>query len=223
MPPSQLRFKTGQINDILKSLVLQDLNGGRVGVVTYPSQDPLAKTLGSFQVDISDNPSLGDLLNKLRGARLAISFAGVNGPENFSATVLGVEKRQLPRRKDGGPAAGKGIPQPRRLNAASVRWSWRRSIVSSWKTRVCRTGTQPRARRRRRGARPGQKARGHPFQRHGRAARAARLRRGNAHLEGELPARALRRRSRRQQSPRPRCKAGPSWKTRPTTIGTTCA
>ncbi len=98
---AQLHFKTGQINDILKSLVLQDLDGGHVGVVTYPSQDPLAKTLGSFQVDISDNPSLGDLLNKLRGARLALSLAGVNGPENFSATVLGVEKRQVPGGKEG--------------------------------------------------------------------------------------------------------------------------
>ncbi len=98
---AQLYFKTGQVNDMLKSLVLQDLDGGRVGVVTYPSQDPLAKTLGSFQVDISDNPSLGDLLNKLRGARLALSLAGVNGPENFSATVLGVEKRRLPGGKDG--------------------------------------------------------------------------------------------------------------------------
>ena len=104
---TQLRFKTGQINDILKSLVLQDLGGGRIGVVTYPSQDPLAKTLGSFQVDISDNPSLGDLLNKLRGARLAISFVGPNGPENFSATVLGVEKRQLPTGKDSGQTVEK--------------------------------------------------------------------------------------------------------------------
>ena len=104
---AQLHFKTGQINDILKSLVLQDLNGGQVGVVTYPSQDPLAKTLGSFQVDISDNPSLGDLLNKLRGARLAVSLMGPNGPENFSATVLGVEKRQVPGGKDGGQALEK--------------------------------------------------------------------------------------------------------------------
>ena len=46
---TELRFKTSQINDILKSLVLQDLDGGHVGTVTYPSQDPLEKTLGSFQ------------------------------------------------------------------------------------------------------------------------------------------------------------------------------
>ncbi len=90
-----LRFKTSQINDILKSLVLQDLDGGHVGVVTYPSQDPLAKTLGSFQVDISDNPSLGDLLNKLRGARVTLAYTGPNGIENFPGTVLGVEEKQV--------------------------------------------------------------------------------------------------------------------------------
>ena len=104
---TQLRFKTGQINDILKSLVLQDLGGGRIGVVTYPSQDPLAKTLGSFQVDISDNPSLGDLLNKLRGARIALTYPGRDAMENFPATVLGVEKRQLPGGKEGSAAVEK--------------------------------------------------------------------------------------------------------------------
>jgi len=49
---TELRFKTNQINDILKSLVLED-RGGRVSAVVYPSQDPLSKTLGSFQVNIT--------------------------------------------------------------------------------------------------------------------------------------------------------------------------
>ena len=60
---TELRFKTQQINDILKSLVLQDMEGGKVSTVTYPSQDPIAKTLKSFQVDITNNPPLADLLN----------------------------------------------------------------------------------------------------------------------------------------------------------------
>src|SRR5215213_5413315 len=63
---TELRFKSAQINDILKSLVLQDLDKGRVTAVTYPSQDPVAKTLRSFQVDITNNPALHDLLNQLR-------------------------------------------------------------------------------------------------------------------------------------------------------------
>src|SRR5687767_4885642 len=65
---TELRFKTEQINDILKSLVLQDLGGGRISTITYPSQNQLSKTLKSFQVDIASNPPLGELLNQLRGA-----------------------------------------------------------------------------------------------------------------------------------------------------------
>lgn len=86
---TELRFKTNQINDILKSIVLQDQDGGRVGAISYPSQDPLAKTLKSFQVDITQNPSLAELLNQLRGARVTI----VAQAERQSGTILGVETR----------------------------------------------------------------------------------------------------------------------------------
>jgi hypothetical protein len=89
---TELRFKTNQINDILKSIVLQDQDGGRVGAVTYPSQDPLEKTLKSFQVDITQNPSLAQLLNQLRGARVTVQSQA----ERISGTVLGVETRSRP-------------------------------------------------------------------------------------------------------------------------------
>jgi len=87
---TELRFKTQQINDILKSLVLEDLNGGKVTAITYPSQDPISKTLKSFQVDITDNPSMGDLLNQLRGAKVKLSMAGGEAEEG---TILGLEKK----------------------------------------------------------------------------------------------------------------------------------
>src|SRR5204863_5967237 len=89
---TELRFKTSQINDILKSVVLQDRDGGRVGAITYPSQDPLAKTLKSFQVDITQNPTLAQLLNQLRGAAVSIQAQA----ERLSGTVLGVETRRRP-------------------------------------------------------------------------------------------------------------------------------
>ena len=87
---TELRFKTNQINDILKSLVLRDDGGGRFSTITYPSQDPLAKTLRSFQVDITSNPSLADLLNQLRGAAVTIQMQG----ERISGTIIGVERRR---------------------------------------------------------------------------------------------------------------------------------
>jgi hypothetical protein len=86
-----LPFKVSQINDVLKSLLLED-KGGQVASVTYGSQDPLEKTLKSFQVDITANPSLAALLNQLRGAKVTISLA--DGP--VEGTVLGVETRAMP-------------------------------------------------------------------------------------------------------------------------------
>ena len=87
---TELRFKTSQINDILKSLVLQDLDGGKVGTVVYPSQDPLAKTLRSFQVDLSNNPSLAELLTQMRGSQIKVTIQA----EHLQGTVLGLEKKQ---------------------------------------------------------------------------------------------------------------------------------
>jgi hypothetical protein len=89
---NELRFKTEQINDVLKSLVLQDLDGGRVGTVVYPSQAPLERTLKSFQVDITGNPGLAQLLNQLRGAKVQI----LAQTETITGTVLGCESRQKP-------------------------------------------------------------------------------------------------------------------------------
>lgn len=85
-------LRTGQINDVLKSLVRQDLGGGRIGAVIFPSQDPIERTLGSFQVNLSGGPSLGALLHQLRGPRVRVT-TGPEG-ETVAGTLLSVEQRQ---------------------------------------------------------------------------------------------------------------------------------
>lgn len=84
----ELRFRTAQINDILKSLVAMDLDGGRVRAVEYPSRDPVDKTLKSFGVDISDRPTLGALLDRLRGVPVEIG-----PPVQMKGLLLGVETK----------------------------------------------------------------------------------------------------------------------------------
>jgi hypothetical protein len=96
---TELRFKSKQINDVLKSLILEDSGGGKVTAVSYPSQDPVDRTLKSFQVDITGNPSLGDLLGQLRGAKVNVNV----GPEALEGTILGLEKRAEPTGKDQPP------------------------------------------------------------------------------------------------------------------------
>jgi hypothetical protein len=84
-----IRFQTDQINDILKSLVVLDLGGGTVGPVSYASKEPLARRLDAFRINIADNPSVSQLLDRLRGeqVRLVLSDGPVEG------TILGVEQR----------------------------------------------------------------------------------------------------------------------------------
>lgn len=86
-----LRFEKEQINDILKSMVLLDLGGGKIGSVGYGSKEPLERRLGSFGVNIADNPSMADLMARLRGARVRLTTA--DGP--IEGTVLGTEARTV--------------------------------------------------------------------------------------------------------------------------------
>jgi hypothetical protein len=86
----ELKFRAEQINDILKSLVVQDLDGGTVGTVGYASQAPVAKTLKSFAVDLTGDPTMGALLNQLRGEPVEIT-----APRRLTGTIVGVEKHTV--------------------------------------------------------------------------------------------------------------------------------
>lgn len=86
---AELKFRTEQINDIIKSLVVQDFGGGSIGAVGYASRDPIEKTLRSFAVDITGKPTLAQLLDQLRGEAVEIS-----GPTAARGVIVGVEKRR---------------------------------------------------------------------------------------------------------------------------------
>lgn len=89
---ADLSFKTDQINDILKSLLLEDTDGGKISTVTYGSQEPLTRTLKSFQIDLSASPALSQILAQLRGTSVTAMLAD----GKMSGTILGVEKKQKP-------------------------------------------------------------------------------------------------------------------------------
>src|SRR5262245_61711607 len=83
-----LRLHTSQINDILKSLVVQDFGGGKVSSITYGSRDPVTKTLGSFGINLNGNPTLGQILMQVRGEPVEVT-----APNPIAGTLLGVEKK----------------------------------------------------------------------------------------------------------------------------------
>ena len=87
----EMSFKAENINDLLKSMVVEDLGGGTVSAVSYASRDPITKTLETFAVNLTDNPSMGQLLGRLRGERIEIEAAAPT-----TGTIVGVEKRMVP-------------------------------------------------------------------------------------------------------------------------------
>jgi hypothetical protein len=87
----EMIFKAEQINDLLKSMVLEDLDGGTVPAVSYASRDPLTKTLATFAIDLTDDPSIGRILGRLRGARIEVDAA-----TPAAGTIVGVERRTVP-------------------------------------------------------------------------------------------------------------------------------
>lgn len=86
----ELKFKVGDVNDLLKSLVVEDHGQGVVSAVTYASRDPITKTLRSFAVDLTGNPTLGQLLTQVRGEQVQVATA----TNNVLGRILGVEKKK---------------------------------------------------------------------------------------------------------------------------------
>ena len=70
-----LRFDRDALNDVLKSLVVED-RGGRVAGVVYPTQAPVERTLRSFAVDLSGAPDLAAVLRQVRGAEVVVTTPG---------------------------------------------------------------------------------------------------------------------------------------------------
>jgi hypothetical protein len=84
-----LKFNVDDVNDLLKSMVLEDFDGGQISTVTYGSRDPITRTLGTFAIDLTSNPTLGQLLAQIRGERVELE-----APTKLQGTIVGVEKKQ---------------------------------------------------------------------------------------------------------------------------------
>src|SRR6202020_3628120 len=91
-----LSFPTQEINDLIKSMVLRDLDGGHVSAVSYDSNAPVEKTLQSFAVNLSSNPTFGQVLNQARGEKVEVVLQQANAaqPGTMTGAIMGVEQKQ---------------------------------------------------------------------------------------------------------------------------------
>ena len=92
-----LSFPVSDINDLLKSMVLQDFNDGHISTVSYDSNAPVERTLKSFAINLTGNPSFGAILNQARGEKVEVVLQQVNAtqPGTLSGTVVGIEKQRI--------------------------------------------------------------------------------------------------------------------------------
>jgi len=93
-----LTFPESDINDLLKSMVLEDFNKGRISAVSYDSREPIARTLSSFAINLNGNPTFAGIVNQLRGERIevAVSPTAANQPGKLTGTIVGGEKQEVP-------------------------------------------------------------------------------------------------------------------------------
>ena len=111
----QLSFPVGDINDLLKSLVLQDPKG-QIGTVNYDSSDPIDKILRSFALDLAANPTFGQILNQARGEKIEISRSEKKDGQvaKITGTIIGMEvqKRTIARIRSLTSRSSTSTPRP---------------------------------------------------------------------------------------------------------------
>jgi hypothetical protein len=97
-----LSFPVADINDLIKSMVLRDQDGGAISAVSIDSSAPTERTLKSFAINLTGNPSFADILTQARGEKVevALANAGAGAAGTLSGSVVGVEKQKQTVGKD---------------------------------------------------------------------------------------------------------------------------
>ncbi|HEV3384287.1 MAG TPA: DUF4139 domain-containing protein [Gemmata sp.] len=92
-----LMFPEQDINDLLKSMVLEDFDNGRIAAVSYDSREPIARTLSSFAINLNGNPTFAGIISQMRGERVDVVLSpGIsNQPGKLSGSIVGVEKQKV--------------------------------------------------------------------------------------------------------------------------------
>ncbi|MBX9600907.1 MAG: carboxypeptidase regulatory-like domain-containing protein [Bryobacteraceae bacterium] len=84
-----VRFTSGQLDDVLKSLTVLDLGNGRITGITYGSSAPRERQLGDLRLPVGDGTNLSNFLGALRGARMEVR----SGTFVITGRLLSIERK----------------------------------------------------------------------------------------------------------------------------------
>ncbi|VTR97687.1 DUF4139 domain-containing protein [Tuwongella immobilis] len=97
-----LTFPERDINDLLKSMTLEDFGDGQVSAVSYDSREPIDRTLASFAINLNNNPTLGQILTQARGEQVEVVLQQnvVGQPGTISGKIVGLETQKSTKGED---------------------------------------------------------------------------------------------------------------------------
>jgi hypothetical protein len=81
---ARLDFNASEMNDVLKSLTIEERGGGKISGLRYDSMDPLGHKLAEFPFQIGAAQPLAVMLDQLKGARLELKF----GAETVAGAIV---------------------------------------------------------------------------------------------------------------------------------------
>ena len=93
-----LSFPESDINDLLKSMILEDFGGGRIAAVSYDSREPISRTLSSFAINLNGQPTFAGIVSQMRGERVEVvlNAGAADQPGKLSGVIVGVEQQRVP-------------------------------------------------------------------------------------------------------------------------------
>jgi hypothetical protein len=83
-------FTSAQLNDVLMSLTVLDLSGGRITDVDYNSEAPLARRLATLRLALREKPTQSEFLTAIRGARVEVRGGATPA---IAGKLLSVERK----------------------------------------------------------------------------------------------------------------------------------
>ena len=97
-----LTFDAHDVNDLLKSMVVQDFDGGHINAVSYDSNAPIERTLQSFAINLTGNPTFAQILTQARGEKVEVvqQQGAAAQPATLTGTVVGLERQKVAAGKD---------------------------------------------------------------------------------------------------------------------------
>ncbi len=82
-----LHFRASEMNDVLKSLTVLDLDGGLITSISYDSTLSLADQLREIAIELPNTEVMSGLWSQLQGAQVAVEV----GPNTVTGLVMGTQ------------------------------------------------------------------------------------------------------------------------------------